>query len=164
MEKSKRLGKILRITIISAAVIFIVLAGLSFIKMPFNKYWKSRSIFNSPITKIRLARYPEYFDGWVEITDEDLIQEWVDYFNSIELQHNIGLDMSAARAICFPSDGTGGDEITVYTENETLRLTFIDGKKMYFGNGPRWFGVSDGEYPFDETYKAAENRHGLIKN
>lgn len=163
MEKSKKLKK-WRIIIISAIAIFAALTALTFIKIPFNKYRKSRDIFNSPITRIKLARYPESFGGWVEITDEDLIQEWVDYFNSIDLQHSIGLDASTACAVCSPRDGIGGDDITVYTENSTINLTFLGSGKMYFGNSLRWFNVSGGEYPFDEIYKTAEERHGLIKN
>ena len=164
MERSKRLKKILKIIIISALVIFVIMTALSFIKIPFSKHWKSQDIFGSKITKIELARYPESFDGWVEFSDEDLIQKWVDYFNSIDLQHSIGLDASSACAACFPSDGMGGDEITVYAENSTIRLNFINSKKMYFGGGLRWYNVTGGEYPFDEVYGIAEERHGLVKN
>lgn len=156
-------GKKLKIIISIILGIIVIMIALTFIKIPFNRYWKTQDIFNSPITKIELASYPEYFSGWVEFSDEDLIQIWVDYFNSIDLQHSVGTDLATACAICAPMDGGVAYEITVYTENSKTHFTFDRSDRMYFPNSLRKFKVSGGEFPFFDTYKTAEERHGLVK-
>lgn len=159
MTKEKKLKIIVRIIL----GIIVIMIALSFIKIPFNKYWKTQDIFNSPITKIELASYPEYFGGWVEFSDEDLIQTWVDYFNSINLQHTVGTDLAGACAICAPVDGGASYHITVYTENSETNFTFNRSDRMFFPDSLRMFKVSGGEFPFFDTYKIAEERHGLVK-
>lgn len=156
--------KIFKAAFIVILSVIILLTALSFIKIPFKMYWKSQNIFNSPITKIKLASYPEYFGGWVEFSDDDLIQRWVDYFDEIDIQHNIGLDFSNTCAAVIPKDGVEHDCITLYTESSEITLLFNASQTMRFADSFRSFNITNGEYPFDEIYKTAEERHGLIKN
>lgn len=164
MKRTVNLKKALKIALIVILAVVVLFIGLSFIKVPFAKHWKTNGITNSPITKIRLSGYPREFDGYVEFNDEDLIQKWTDYFNSIDIQHNIGLDFSTVGSLISPRDGVCFDSVTVYTEGSTLNLTFYDSGVMTLNNGLRKFAITGGEYPFEEIYETAKERHGLSKN
>lgn len=163
MNKSLKRKKVLKITIIVILSVLVVLTAVSFIKIPFNKYWKSKDIFNSPITKIVLTGYPDGFGDMVEFDDEDLIQKWVDYLNSISIQHTVGQDLSTACAVCVPMDGNFFEDVIIYTEDSVISLTFYGGGKLQFGNSLRRFKVSGGEYPYKEVFETAKERHELIR-
>lgn len=163
MERTQRLKKILKIIAVSAAALLVLLTALSFIKIPFNKYWKTQKVLNSPITKISLLTYGynQRYGDRVEFSDSDLIQKWVDYFNSADIQHSVGLDAYVACFICG-KDGGFYNMVTVYSEDSEFTLIFYGTSELEFWNSLRHFNVSGAENPFDETFNEAEKRYGII--
>lgn len=167
MERSKKLKRILKIIVIAVLAVIVVLIAGSFVKFPFNMHPTARGVLNSEITSITLG--PTY-DPYLSVTfsDPDLIKKWSDYLGTLKIQYRI--ELYPACEVCFPRDGGGGNGIEITTaDNKTLYLvsqSTLSGKHVLgFGSSlQRYNVISDNEFPFKETYEAAKERYGLVKN
>lgn len=146
-KRSKK--KIITIAVIVVLILFIVISALVLF-LPWRKleqFPRYQGFLDSPITEITLQ------EGGRSVTfsDEDLIAHWTESLNNLEIR-TIGFYWS------YGMDG--GPSTATFRAGGEEYVIWFTGEELWFSNLRNAVNHPD-NFPFEETYDLAVERHGL---
>ncbi len=146
----------LKVVIIGIIAILGVL-GLCVYRLRNSENWQSLTVINgyeklldSPINKIVLRKTVDSAE-WVEITDSDLIDIWIDFFHNLELKKE--------NSVANREMNGGHSVIEIWTDIATYSIYLEENKFEIDG---KIYAIRESDsIPFSQTYDIAVERHGI---